>query len=1128
MDIGCGKTSAYCSAGCQSGFGSCTGGSSSKKMSSSRTSSTRASSVVKSSAAQSSSVAKSSSAGVSSEARSSPARTSSAAKSSSVRLSSVAKSSSTRASSSVQSSSKRSSSVIASSKQSSSTSFEPASSVTNSLVSAQSSSKSTGVPNVSSPKLSPSASASQASLSSVSGSSSASIVASVGYASSASGVSSLESKLSSKASALAVSSSIPPVASISSSPLSSSALLSKVISASGSSSSSLAIQSSFTFSSAAASPSNGGSRSAFPNGDPLSDPSKITLTASSTLIRGDFVSVTDAHSGSTCLRISNTDPSGANIEAATAASLEPGTTYTVSVWIRAGPSGSGGCTASIVVGANTVIATSSSNVPSTWTQLIGTYTTGSESSAAIKLIFNCPAASPPGKLRRRQTDGGLDADDLDVTSGGTASGQSSSLPSTASQSSAAGSEISSFLSLASATLPVSAFSSSASVEAYATSGASSNSSVSSIFASAPSNDSSASVMSVSSYASPVSSTITSSASSVSATSGFTSSTTSASFIGCDPIMYGGYFGDAGTQSSTGNISTTDWAPFQEFDTTDVNGFASLPRGSTGYNYYTVSLSSTSFILHYQHSIAFCANVEYQFGLLLRSYKIGSSASAGCRMTILLDDQQLLADRPGSWDTALRYVGTKTSFPSATTASLALSFSCTARTKTDTSYRKSVGAIIDSIGVATAAGFQTPSSASVVGMATSDSATKTFPLTAPCTPTNFGQLSRSCSRVGDDWLSGGSFEDCDIDSYSYDRYSLLDEDNSGVVSEEARSGTKSFKAVFPQDGGSIGVRAKRLIWACQERDFKVSYSVKGSSNGACKLEHIWGNQLWRTTQVTTSWQDVSYTLISPYDTVLSLNPSDILGTYELRVTCTVGGLGNAVYLDDLSLGQLTYAPGNPPTQPEGPASVPAIVAPIVAVSSAGTSALATSSIMSSAVSPSPTLSPSPSVVSSADACRPTIGDGSFELAGLSGSTPDWLTYVASGGETVQMRPSNQYHHTGNYAYLITTNQNNSATFVQSMNFNYYPKGVSLCAGRSYVVSYWTTGYTFNNEAAMGCSASIQIGSKLVSGDQSGPADAGNWRQVSATFTADTTDPATGFHMNFGCPKSTLAGNNRGYM
>jgi hypothetical protein len=140
--------------------------------------------------------------------------------------------------------------------------------------------------------------------------------------------------------------------------------------------------------------------------DPLEDPTYFTFVTTSNQISGIYVTVNDAHNGNTCLRVTSTDANGAVLNAEAAISVQAGTRYQVTLWIR---SLGGGCSASVHVN-GIIIASSDGVVPTTWTAIQGFYTANINTpDPTLTLSVSCPAIV---STKRQAASAGMEIDDV--------------------------------------------------------------------------------------------------------------------------------------------------------------------------------------------------------------------------------------------------------------------------------------------------------------------------------------------------------------------------------------------------------------------------------------------------------------------------------------------------------------------------------------------------------------------------------------------------------------------------------------------------------------------------------------------------------------------------------------------
>lgn len=178
--------------------------------------------------------------------------------------------------------------------------------------------------------------------------------------------------------------------------------------------------------------------------------------------------------------------------------------------------------------------------------------------------------------------------------------------------------------------------------------------------------------------------------------------------------------------------------------------------------------------------------------------------------------------------------------------------------------------------------------------------------------------QTCLKEGDQVVNGG-FEYCGRDLFTFipgsawDGPTLnstgLDTSLTAVVSDEKHTGSSSMRFVFGEGGGYMGL-SPGIVSACAERNYHYSFYAKQATAGACKVSFTWGGVYSQGVNYTEMVDFGTYT--PPADGSWMKFEKDIIdptigrefygNQMAWNITCTGGGLANAVWLDDLSFTQ----------------------------------------------------------------------------------------------------------------------------------------------------------------------------------------------------------------------------------
>ncbi|KAF1848848.1 uncharacterized protein K460DRAFT_364796 [Cucurbitaria berberidis CBS 394.84] len=389
--------------------------------------------------------------------------------------------------------------------------------------------------------------------------------------------------------------------------------------------------------------------------------------------------------------------------------------------------------------------------------------------------------------------------------------------------------------------------------------------------------------------------------------------------GCTPTIIDGSFDNFSyppdVTPTLGYGSSNDWSYTRSFFETNGGFFANAGFGPayTGdvstsvYTAYTNNTNDVFYDIKYKHPISLCAGTSYDVSGWTRVHRRNSQYSEGCRVTAFLNGQQAFSDRVAFYDWNYRYVhGTIT--PSADVSNAELYFRVFCRTP-QIDLNAPRGIKLDEVAVVPVSQWSLPAAAVIASRTTSvrDDTTPTqiFPYQTPCQPTDITVPRTGCPLYVEQ-LEDGGFEVCSYSHWSYleagtRNYTFnnpLDQQLTAIVSD-AHSGQNSLRLVFNSTGGSIGVYP-RAVNGCVERSYVYSYWAKQAGSG-CTVQFY-----WRDINTGTFIPPVgSWGKFEGRTDLDSTGPTKLGGYLEVRVTCLVGGLENAVFLDDVSFQQVPY-------------------------------------------------------------------------------------------------------------------------------------------------------------------------------------------------------------------------------
>jgi hypothetical protein len=623
--------------------------------------------------------------------------------------------------------------------------------------------------------------------------------------------------------------------------------------------------------------------------------------------------------------------------------------------------GASRCTASVVINGQTVV-NSGSNLPSGWTEIVGFYDSDPAVPVPIvEVVVSCP---PRSNKMKRQDDGGLDIDDLNMNEADLSSIATQSMSSTFGPVA----EISSDAALLpQSSSPIAQPSSSTSADnSPAGSNFSPLSPSESMGVASPTSSDTSSPTAIleSSSTTPLSSVIDSGASTITSSASLpdltVSSTTSASasssaILSCDPVIL-----DPGFEISGEFQTMDDWQFGDSADVNDPRYIFDHPSDAInggaldnyGFGLWTRSIQNETKDITYLHPIKLCKGIEYQIGLWARSHIIRRTISAGCRISAVLGNKTVWTDRIGVFDRDFRYIGFPVSFSEDTIASFKISVTCELDLNVSPTITQTRGVILDNIVIRTAAGFVSPTSAERPTYA-ADFTIQPIQSAPCCTPTPITKRV-TCVQPGN-LIVDPSFEGKCDDSMGIPTGSDLGllYEHSGWTTEEAHTGPQSIKFTFGPGGGNVVMRPGQDSGMCPERNFKYSYWMKTTVPGACQVETVIGPRTGGGKVVGVldagngAWTKAEDTLVNSYYIAT--------GFMSLRIVCYQAA---TVYIDDISFEIL---PGWFNVDP-------------------------TVTILSSLPTPTPIYAP--------EQCVGKVDDPSFEQWGNTGNSGNW-TYGGEG-------------------------------------------------------------------------------------------------------------------------------------